>query len=97
MITLAVIFTNVGILISNFPILTFSNRITGLIAVIGISLSMLVLSFCTQFAFYAIIYGVIYGFFIGYGYMAPLKNCYDHLPNRKGKINPMKAYVVVCV
>jgi len=56
-----------------------------LIAVVGISLAMLLLSLLQDFVFYAIVYGCLYGFFIGYGYMAPLKNCYDHLPDRKGK------------
>lgn len=83
-LTIAVVFTNVGIFASNFKIITFSNRLTSLFSVLGISLAMLILSFAEHFAFYVIIYGCLYGFFIGYGYMAPLKNCYDHLPNRKG-------------
>ena len=81
---MSVIFTNVGIYCNNFKILTFGNRITALITVIGISLSVLSVSFIDNFIGYIIIYGIIFGFFIGYGYMAPLKNCYEHLPNRKG-------------
>lgn len=81
---MAVIFTNFGMFCSNFPQITYSNRTTSFIAVLGIALAMLALSFSTHFALYVIIYGVFYGFFIGYGYMAPLKNCYDHLPDRKG-------------
>lgn len=50
---------------------------------------MLLLSLVDQFAYYIVIYGLIYGLFIGYGYMAPLKNCYDHMPNRKGKSPPI--------
>jgi hypothetical protein len=79
-----VVFTNVGIFASNFKLITFSNRVTSIIAVSGISVAMLILSFCDHFAYYVVIYGCLYGFFIGYGYMAPLKNCYDHLPHRKG-------------
>jgi hypothetical protein len=83
-LTLAIIFTNVGIFFSNFKFVTFSNRVTSLIASMGISLSMVALSFSTEFQYYVLLYGPVYGFFIGYGYMAPIKNCYDHLPNRKG-------------
>lgn len=82
--TMAIIFTNIGIFCCNFKILSFSNRITSAISVLGISLCMLILSFLHSFIFYILIYGLLYGFFIGFGYMAPLKNCYDHLPNRKG-------------
>lgn len=82
---LAVIFTNFGIFCCNFRILSFSNRITSLISSLGIALAMLLLSFCTQFYLYVMLYGALYGFFIGFGYMAPLKNCYDHLPDRKGR------------
>ena len=71
--------------ISNFKVLTFSNRIGSLVSVVGISLCTLAMSFSDIFELDIIIYGVLYGFFIGYGYMAPLKNTYEHLPDRKGK------------
>lgn len=83
-LTLAVVFTNTGIFASNFKALSFANRTTSLISTFGISGAMLLLSFSQSFALYILLYGVLYGFSIGYGYMAPLKNCYDHLPNRKG-------------
>jgi hypothetical protein len=95
-ITIAVIATNLGILLSNFKALTFSNRVTSLIATLGISLSMVLLSLVDHFAYYIVIYGLIYGLFIGYGYMAPLKNCYDHLPNRKGKPPPIQVSAAEC-
>ena len=50
------------------------------------SLSTLVLSFAKTLALYIILFGCIFGFFIGYGYLSPLKNTYAHLPNRKGKM-----------
>lgn len=81
---MTIIFTNVGIYCNNFKILTFSNKMTSLITVIGISASVFVQSFVDNFIGYILIYGIIFGFFIGYGYLASLKNCYEHLPNRKG-------------
>ena len=77
--------TNVGMFFSNFQVLTFPNRITSLITVLGIGIATLVMSFCNNFALYIVLYGFTYGFFIGYGYLAPLKNTYEHLPNKKGK------------
>jgi hypothetical protein len=41
-----------------------------------------------------VIYGIFYGLFIGFGYLAPIKNCYDHLPNKKGKKNIIKVYAL---
>jgi hypothetical protein len=32
--------------------------------------------------------------FIGYGYMAPIKNCYEHIPKLKGNQLSMQAFVV---
>jgi hypothetical protein len=76
--------TNVGMFFSNFKIITFSHRTVSLVCVLGIALSTFVLSFCKHFTLFILIYGVIFGLFIGYGYLAPLKNCFDYLPNRKG-------------
>lgn len=86
-LTLALIFTNVGIFACNFKWLAFSNRVTSLVTSLGISLSTLALSYCSELYQYVVLYGMVYGFFIGFGYMAPLKNCYDHLPDRKGSIH----------
>jgi len=36
------------------------------------------------FVGFVIFYGFSYGFSIGIGYFPPLKNCYLHLPHRKG-------------
>ena len=84
--TLAIVATNTGIFLSNFKAISFPHRWVSLICVLGISLCTLSISFCNQFYHFVLLYGIVYGLFIGYGYMAPLKNCYDHLPNRKGKL-----------
>jgi hypothetical protein len=83
--TIAIICTNLGIFLSQFKIVSFSNRITALISGLGIALSVFLLSFAKSVPVYILLYGVMFGVCIGYGYMAPLKNCYEHLPNRKGK------------
>lgn len=76
--------TNVGMFFSNFKVFTFSNRLVSLATVLGIALSTLILSFCKTFSLFIVLYGFAYGFFIGYGYLSPLKNTYAHLPNKKG-------------
>ena len=96
-LTMTIIFTNVGIYCNNFKILTFSNKMTSLITVIGISASVFVQSFVDNFIGYILIYGIIFGFFIGYGYLASLKNCYEHLPNRKGQKYQIQGYAVELV
>ena len=95
--TLALVFTNFGIFIVNFKIFKFPHRVISLIAVLGMSLSTLALSFVKSFALYIILYGFVFGFFIGFGYLAPLKNTYEHLPNRKGTDNITQAFVVELV
>jgi len=65
--------------------LTFSHRITSMISIIGIALSVFTISFSKAFFIYIMIYGVAFGVSIGFGYVAPLKNCYEHIPDRKGK------------
>lgn len=42
------------------------------------------MSFCDQFWHFLVLYGIVFGLFIGYGYMAPIKNCYQHIPELKG-------------
>lgn len=76
--------TNAGIFIANVPLFSLSNKAISLVCVCGISASMVLLSLATKFAWYVLVYGVVFGLFIGYGYMAPIKNCYSHLPDRKG-------------
>ena len=39
----------------------------------------------------------VFGFFIGFGYLAPLKNTFEHLPNRKGNKSIIQDYVVELV
>lgn len=92
--TFALISCNLGIFLANFKLLSFSNRMTEFICISGISLTTFALSYCDKLIYYVLLYGVVFGFFIGYGYMAPLKNCYDHLPNRKGNRKLTKGYVV---
>jgi hypothetical protein len=53
----------------------FSNRMMVLISLLGVSSSVFLVSFVSSFGMYALIYGVSFGLFIGYGYVAPLKNC----------------------
>lgn len=82
--TLAICMTNLGMFLSNFKILTFPHRTVSIICVLGIAASTFTMSFCKQFYLFVIIYGIVFGLFIGYGYLAPLRNCFDYLPTRKG-------------
>jgi hypothetical protein len=66
--------------------LKFSNFITSIISIVGISLSVLVISFSKNFPMFFIFYGMVFGLFIGFGYVAPVKNCYEHIPDKKGKM-----------
>ena len=75
---------NLGIFLANLPILRFSNRVTCLISAFGVGACSLVVSFLDQFIYYVLIFGVLSGIFVGFAYMAPIKNCYEHLPHRKG-------------
>jgi len=56
------------------------------VSMVGISASMWVLSYMTSMYTYILFYGITFGVFIGYGYLAPIRNCYDYLPDRKGMI-----------
>jgi nitrate/nitrite transporter NarK len=42
------------------------------------------LAFGYAFWQYMLLYGVLFGLFIGFGYLAPMKNCFEHIPDRKG-------------
>jgi len=83
--TVNLIIVNIGMPVCNIKILQFSNRITTLISIIGVSLTVFILSFADAFWEYLILYGVFFGLFIGFGYLAPFKNCFHHIPDRKGK------------
>jgi len=74
-------------LLPKINVLKFSNLITSFISIIGISVSVFIISFVDNFAMFFIFYGMIFGFFIGFGYVAPVKNCYEHIPDKKGKYN----------
>jgi hypothetical protein len=56
-----------------------------LISVLGVSASTYALSFVADLFSYIFYYGVWFGLFLGYGYLIPIRNCYDYLPDRKGK------------
>ena len=73
-----------GTAIANAFLTHVSNRILCIGAIIGMSLSVLAASFMQTFAGFVIFYGICYGLSIGIGYFPPLKNCYLHLPRRKG-------------
>jgi hypothetical protein len=85
-VTISVLCVNAGMVLPRLPALTFSNRVTSLISMVGVAVSVFTISFSHSFSLYVLIYGVIFGVFIGFGYMAPLKNCYEHLPERKGML-----------
>lgn len=77
--------------------LKFSNFLTSIISIIGISSSVFVISFSKSFALFFLFYGIVFGLFIGFGYVAPVKNCYEHIPDKKGIKNLTKVYALVFV
>lgn len=94
LLPISIIVLNFGMPINNIPQLQFSNRIITLISIIGICLAVFLISFGNAFWHYLLLYGIVFGLFIGYGYLAPIKNCYEHLPGRKGKISFIQVFVV---
>jgi nitrate/nitrite transporter NarK len=94
LLPISIIVLNLGMPICNIPQLQFSNRLTTLISIVGICLSVLSMSFCNQFWHFLVLYGIVFGLFIGYGYMAPIKNCYQHIPELKGTFGKMQGCVV---
>lgn len=86
LLLISIFVLNVGMPLCNLKQLQFSNRITTLISILGVCLSILVISFGDSYAAYLIIYGIFFGLFIGFGYLAPIKNCYLHIPHLKGNI-----------
>ena len=85
LLPISIVVLNVGMPICNVKQLQFSNRITTLISIVGICAAVLIMSFGSQFWHFLILYGIVFGLFIGYGYLAPIKNCYEHIPELKGK------------
>lgn len=75
---------NVGVGISSTFLYKISNRLLCASAIIGLGISVFLVSFMTSFIGFVTFYGVFYGFCIGIGYYPPVKNTYLHLPNRKG-------------
>jgi sugar phosphate permease len=84
-LTLSIITTNFGIFLSSLKKLKFNYRLMVLISVIGVSLSTYALSYMTNLYTYIFFYGICFGLFLGYGYLIPIRNCYDYLPDQKGK------------
>ena len=76
LLPISIIILNLGMPINNIPQLQFSNKINTLISVVGVCLSVGVMSLGNQLWHVMLFYGILYGLFIGYGYMAPIKNCY---------------------
>jgi hypothetical protein len=85
LLPISIIVLNFGMPINSIPRLQFSNRITTLISILGICLAVFLISFGNAFWQYLLLYGIVFGIFIGYGYLAPIKNCYEHIPHLKGK------------
>jgi hypothetical protein len=85
LLPVSIIVLNLGMPLCNIPQLQFSNRITTLISIIGVCASVFLLSFGDAFWLYVVLYGIVFGLFIGFGYLAPIKNCYQHIPDRKGR------------
>jgi hypothetical protein len=86
LLLISIIVLNFGMPLCNIKQLLFSNRITTLISIIGVCLSVFTISFCDQFWQYLVMYGIVFGLFIGFGYLAPIKNCYQHIPHLKGRL-----------
>ena len=82
---IAVVVQNLGMPLSNIPQLQFSNRIITLSSVVAVSVAIFTLSYSNQFWQVAMLYALVFCLFIGYGYLAPIKNCYQHIPHKKGK------------
>jgi hypothetical protein len=90
LLPISIIVLNVGMPLCNIRQLQFSNRITTLISIVGVCLSVFFISFGQAFWVYVLLYGIFFGVFIGFGYLAPIKNCYEHIPERKGRLTTTK-------
>lgn len=82
--TVNLIVVNLGMPICNIPQLQFTNRKTTFMSIVGVSVTVFLLAFGDTFWEYMLLYGVMFGLFIGFGYLAPMKNCFEHIPDRKG-------------
>lgn len=74
--TAALVFTNIGQVLSSFLSAKLSNQTLVIISILMISASVFSVSFATTFVGYVLLYGIIFGMAIGIGYVAPIKNCY---------------------
>jgi hypothetical protein len=92
LLLISILVLNFGMPLCNIKQLQFSNRVTTLLSISGVCLSIFAISFCDQFWHYLVIYGILFGLFIGFGYLAPIKNCYQHIPHLKGTAPQKKAY-----
>lgn len=54
------------------------------LAIWGFALSIFLASLMTNLASFTLFYTGFMGFFLGVGYIHPLKNAYSYFPNRKG-------------
>jgi len=84
--TLTVIVLTLSMILVNLPLFQrLSGQLITMVCVICTCIVYLALSLAKSYTMYVLIYGVAFGCFIGLGYMAPMKNCYEHIPERKGK------------
>lgn len=83
-LVISIITTNIGIFLSGLKKLRFNYRLMALISIIGVSGSTYALSYMETLLQYLLIYGVLFGLFLGYGYLVPVRNCYDYLAEKKG-------------
>ncbi len=83
-LVISIITTNIGIFLSGLKKLRFNYRLMALISIIGVSGSTYALSYMETLYSYLLLYGVLFGLFLGYGYLVPVRNCYDYLPEKKG-------------
>ena len=85
-LVISIITTNIGIFLSGLKKLRFNYRLMALISIIGVSGSTYALSYMESLYSYLLLYGVMFGLFLGYGYLVPVRNCFDYLPEKKGNI-----------
>ena len=81
---LIIVMEDIGLPIEAFTSRFVSNRIECLISVVGLSASIFTASFMDTFVGMIVFMGIVNGIFIGYGYLPPIKNAYQHIPHRKG-------------
>ena len=94
LLPVSIVVLTFGMPVSNIKKLQFSNRITILISVVCISLFVFLLSFADEFWLYLLIHAFGFNMSIGFGYMAPIKNCVEHIPKMKGTYYIIKVCAV---